>query len=75
VALGDPISGGAVNSTNVVWQVSCTAAAGGDTLAALTPEQDTGESMLACDLNTGRSDVWEAATSITVTMTFTPVTM
>jgi hypothetical protein len=67
--LGEPISGGGITSTSVVWQVSVTAPAGAATMARI----DLQNALVVLDSETGRSDSWVATTSaaVTVTMTWT----
>jgi hypothetical protein len=71
VVMGPPLSGGTTSSTNVVWQFSATAPTGADTLASIVLKDSAGNTV---ETKSGLSETWVAGTSITDTLTWTPVT-
>jgi hypothetical protein len=70
VAMGDPTSGGNVNSTTTTWQMVATAPSGATTLASIKIYDDAGTPLL-CDEQTGFTDAWVAGNDITDTATLT----
>ncbi len=74
VTLGDPTSGGAVTSTNIVWQAEALAPTGAATLSEIALYDNAGTPLL-CDNQTGFSDSWSAGNYLTDTITLTPVTV